>query len=71
MLTPTGYMVLSLNPNLADPARPQCKVLSRPDGSVPMDDDSSIWDPMPADESVARVVVPEEFDFEVDRLLAA
>lgn len=71
MLTPTGYMVLSLNPNPADPARPQCKVLSRPDGSVPMDDDSAIWDPMPDDESVARVVVPEEFDFEVDRLLAA
>jgi len=26
---------------------------------------------MPPDESVARVVLPEEFDFEVDRLLAA
>jgi HD-GYP domain-containing protein (c-di-GMP phosphodiesterase class II) len=71
MLTPSGYMVLSANPNPADPARPHCKVLSRPDGSMPMDPDSSAWEPMPPDESVARVVLPEEYDFEVDQLLAA
>jgi len=71
MLTPSGYMVLSTHPNPADPARPCCKVLSRPDGSMPMDSDSSLWDPMPPDESVARVVLPEEYEFQVDRLLAA
>lgn len=71
MLTPSGYMVLSVNPNPADPARPHCRVLSRPDGSMPMDTDSALWEPMPPDESVARVVLPEEFGFEVDRLLAA
>jgi len=71
MLTPSGYMVLSINPNPTDPMRPQCRVLSRPDGSMPIDTDSAVWDPMPPDESVARVMVPEEFDFEVDRLLAA
>lgn len=71
MLTPSGYMLLSTNPNPLDPARPQCKVLSRPDGSMPMDPDSSVWDPMPPDESVARVMLPEEFEFEVDQLLAA
>ncbi len=71
MLTPSGYTVLSTHPNPADPSRPHCRVLSRPDGSMPMDSDVAIWEPMPADESVARVVLPEEFDFEVDRLLAA
>lgn len=71
MLTPSGYMVLSTMPNPADPARPHCRVLSRPDGSMPMDSDAATWDPMPQDESVARVVLPEEFEFEVDRLLAA
>jgi len=71
MLTPSGYMVLSMNPNPLDPARPHCKVLSRPDGTMPLESDAAMWDPMPPDESVARVVLPEEFDFEVDRLLAA
>jgi hypothetical protein len=36
-----------------------------------MDTEAAMWQPMPPDESVARVVVPEEFEFEVDRLLAA
>jgi HD-GYP domain-containing protein (c-di-GMP phosphodiesterase class II) len=71
MLTPSGYMVLSVSPNSADPARPHCTVLSRPDGTMPMDTEAAMWQPMPPDESVARVVVPEEFEFEVDRLLAA
>lgn len=71
MLTPSGYMVLSMNPNGADPARPHCKVLSRPDGTMPPESETALWEPMPPDESVARVVLPEEFDFEVDRLLAA
>lgn len=71
MLTPSGYMVLSMQPNPEDPSRPHCRILSRPDGSMPIESDAALWEPMPADESVARVVLPEEFDFEVDQLLAA
>jgi HD-GYP domain-containing protein (c-di-GMP phosphodiesterase class II) len=71
MLTMSGYMVLSLSPNSADPLRPHCRVLSRPDGTMPIEGDTALWSPMPLDEAVARVVVPEEFEFEVDRLLAA
>jgi HD-GYP domain-containing protein (c-di-GMP phosphodiesterase class II) len=71
MLTLSGHMVLSLSPDPAVPTRPFCRVLSRPDGSMPDEHENAVWQPMPAHESVARVVTPEEFDFEVDQLLAA
>jgi hypothetical protein len=71
MLTPSGHMVLSMSPDPAFPARPFCRVLARPDGSMPGEHEDAVWQPMPAHESVARVVAPEEFDFEVDQLLAA
>jgi HD-GYP domain-containing protein (c-di-GMP phosphodiesterase class II) len=71
MLTLSGHMVLSVSPDPAAPARPFCRVLSRPDGSMPAEHEAEVWQPMPAHETVARVVAPEEFDFEVDQLLAA
>jgi hypothetical protein len=69
--TVSGCMVLSLNNNREDLRRPQCRVLARPDRSLVLDGHPEIWDPMPSHESVARVVPPEEFEAEVDRLLAA
>jgi len=71
LLTLSGHMLLSLGPDPAEPARPICRVLSRPDGTRLAEHEVEIWQPMPARESVARVVTPEEFEFEVDQLLAA
>jgi HD-GYP domain-containing protein (c-di-GMP phosphodiesterase class II) len=71
MQTRSGYLVLSLNNDRDDLRRPQCRVLERPDGSHALEEHPEIWDPMPRHESVARVVPPEEFEVEVDRLLAA
>lgn len=69
--TESGYTVLSLNSDREDLRRPQCRVLARPDGNHVLEGRPEIWDPMPSSESVARVVPPEEFEAEIDRLLAA
>jgi len=71
LLTPSGHLVLSLSPDPVEPSRPHCRVLSLPDGTMPVHDELALWRPMPAEHCVARVVAPEEFDFEVDQLLAA
>ena len=68
--TVSGHMVLSLNNDREDLRRPQCRVLSRPGGALLLEGRPEIWDPMPRHESVARVVPPEEFEGEIDRLLA-
>ena len=69
--TSSGYLVISLNVNTEDVRRPHCRVLARRDGTTPSDSHPELWEPMPADESVVRVVPPDEFDFEVEQLLAA
>ena len=60
LLTSSGHLVLSLSPNPDDPRRPNCRVLARPDGSFPPEDAPETWDPMPPDQSVVRVLQPEE-----------
>jgi HD-GYP domain-containing protein (c-di-GMP phosphodiesterase class II) len=69
--THSGHLVLSLNNDREDLRRPVCRVLAHPDGTPELEGRPEIWDPMPREESVARVIPPEEFDAEVDRLLAA
>lgn len=71
MITDTHHLVISLTPNPEDLRRPHCRVLARPDGSMPPDAQPEMWDPMPGHESVARIVHPEDFEGEVGRLLAA
>ncbi len=71
MLTGSGHVVLSLSPNPRDPGRPHCRVLRRPDGSSPLPDSPEIWDPMPEQERVLRVLGPDELGVDVGALLAA
>lgn len=71
METRSGHIVLSMSPNGADPRRPVCQILRRPDGSVPGEGDMRAWEPMPDAESVARVVPPEEIEFELPARRAA
>jgi hypothetical protein len=46
-------------------------VLERSDGTTPLETNPEIWDPMPPEVAVVTVVSPDEFEGEVDRLLAA
>jgi HD-GYP domain-containing protein (c-di-GMP phosphodiesterase class II) len=69
--TESGHTVLSLNNDREDLRRPHCRVVAYPDGSHALDGRPEIWEPMPRHEAVARVVPPEEFEAEIDRLLAA
>ena len=71
LMTSSQHLVISLSPNPEDARRPTCRVLARPDGSMPLDAHPEIWDPMPKNVSVSRVVSPEEFEGEVGRLIAA
>lgn len=69
--TRSGYLVLSLTNDRENLRRPHCRVLARPDGTHVLEGRPEIWAPMPGHETVARVVPPEEFEVEIDRLLAA
>ena len=69
--TNTGHLVVSLSPNPEDRRRPNCVVLARPDGTMPPDSAPETWNPMPAGVTVTQVVDPDEFEGEIDRLLAA
>jgi HD-GYP domain-containing protein (c-di-GMP phosphodiesterase class II) len=60
MLTASNHVALSLSPNPADLRRPHARILVRPDGSSPSEDAPELWDPMPATETVERVLQPEE-----------
>ena len=71
LTTDSGHLVVSLSPDPEDVCRPNCVVLARPDGSMPPDSAPETWNPMPKSIRVARVVDPDEFEGEVDRLLAA
>jgi HD-GYP domain-containing protein (c-di-GMP phosphodiesterase class II) len=71
MQTSSGHVVLSTSPNPADVMRPNCRVLVRPGGVTPGADEIETWEPMPASESVARVLRPEEHQADTEKLLAA
>ena len=71
LFTCTQHLVISLTPNPEDLRRPHCRVLARPDGSMPPDTHPEMWDPMPAEVSVSRIVHPEDFEGQIERLLAA
>ena len=60
----------TMSPNAADVTRPNCRVLHRPaDAATGANDE--IWDPMPATETVRRVLPPEEHQTDTEQLLAA
>ena len=69
--TASGAIVLSITPNPADLRRPVCRVLMRADGGAPPEESPELWEPMPATESVVRVIRPEERPVKTDDLLAA
>ena len=69
--TASGHVVISLSPNRRDLRRPTCRVLERSDGTFTDDASSETWAPMPAEESVVRVLAPEEWPEATDDLLAA
>ena len=72
MQTESGHLVLAMSPNPADVTRPNCRVLHRPADAATADGaDDEIWDPMPATESVRRVLPPEEHQTDTEQLLAA
>lgn len=71
LLTNSNHVVLSLSPNPEDLQRPHARVLVRPDGTEPAEDLPETWDPMPAGESVQRVLSPEERAVSTNELLAA
>jgi hypothetical protein len=71
METASGHVVLSLNNNREDLRRPFCRVLAYPGGAPAVEGRPEMWEPMPRHETVTRVLPPEEFEADVDRLLAA
>jgi len=71
METESGHVVLSLNNNREDLRRPHCRVLAYPGGVRAPEGPPEMWEPIPRHETVTRVLPPEEFEADVDRLLAA
>jgi len=71
MQTNSGHLVLAMSPNPADVTRPTCRVLMGPGGVVPAEGQGEFWEPMPAAESVRRVLPPEEHQTNTEQLLAA
>jgi HD-GYP domain-containing protein (c-di-GMP phosphodiesterase class II) len=69
--TASGHVVVSLSPNTRDLARPHCRVLERPDRTRVPDDTPETWEPMPAHDSVVRVLSPEDWPGDTEALLAA
>jgi len=71
MQTTSGHLVLAMSPNPADVTRPTCRVLLGPGGAPPGEGEGEFWEPMPATESVRRVLPPEEHRADTEQLLAA
>lgn len=69
--TESGAVVMAMSPNPKDVTRPFCRVLVRADGSVPPDDAAEMWEPMPDQERVSRVLQPEEYKTPPSEVLAA
>ena len=70
LLTASNHVVLSLSPNPGDLRRPHCRIIVHPDGTVVPENQAEVWDPMPATESVIKVLSPEDYQ-NADQLLAA
>ena len=71
MVTASNTAVLSVAPNHDDLLRPSCRVLVRADGSVEPEEGGEAWNPMPASESVVRVLAPEDLQINIQEYLAA
>jgi HD-GYP domain-containing protein (c-di-GMP phosphodiesterase class II) len=71
LLTSSNHVVLSLSPNPNDLRRPNVRVLVRPDGVVVPEETAETWDPVPAHESIVRVLKPEEVAMDTREYLAA
>ena len=69
--TESGHVVLVTSPNAKDVMRPHCRVLVRPDGTMPTEDAPELWDPMPDTEHAVRILKPEEHQRDTNALLAA
>jgi HD-GYP domain-containing protein (c-di-GMP phosphodiesterase class II) len=69
--TASGHVVLCTSPNPKDVTRPHCRVLMRPDGTTPSEEEPELWDPMPDSDFAHRVLLPEEHKVETSGLLAA
>jgi HD-GYP domain-containing protein (c-di-GMP phosphodiesterase class II) len=69
--TSSGHVVMSLSPNAQDTLRPHCRLLARPDGTMPPEDAPEYWDPMPESERPHRVLLPEEHKVDTATMLAA
>ena len=67
----SGFVLLSLAPSAADPRRPVCRVVVRPDGTQPSSGAPEYWEPMPEADHVVRVLSPEEFGGDAGLLEAA
>ncbi len=70
IVTRSKHTAISLGPNPTDPRRPFCKVLEWPDGALQPPQGTVTWDPMPANECVARVLSPEDFAVDVEAHLS-
>jgi HD-GYP domain-containing protein (c-di-GMP phosphodiesterase class II) len=71
LLTQSNHVVLAVSPNPQDLRRPFCRLLVRPDGTPLPDDAGEMWEPMPGDEGVVRVLLPEEVPIDAQERLAA
>src|SRR5437867_3412885 len=71
MMTSSGHIIVSTSPNPEDLSRPRCRVMVLPDGAVQPGDVGAVWDPMPPEEHVTRVLRPEEQEVSATEYLAA
>lgn len=71
MVTDSGHVVMALSPNPEDVRRPVCRVLMHPDGTSAPHEEGQLWNPMPPEVGVVRVLRPEEYAFNTGELLAA
>lgn len=71
-VTDAGRIMLSVAPNSADPRRPVCRELGGDVQEQSIEFLAQAGDaPLPADERVVKVMAPEEFEVDVESLLAA
>jgi HD-GYP domain-containing protein (c-di-GMP phosphodiesterase class II) len=71
MQTDSGHIVLAMSPNPADVRRPMCRLLVHPDGTPAPDENAELWNPMPPECNVVRVLKPEDHPFATSEYLAA
>ena len=69
--TDTGRLVLALSPNVEDPRRPFCRLLTDDDQNTLSPEQAEEWNPMPPTVRVVRVLKPEEFEVSATQQLAA